>query len=87
MIDVKEKSDVVIVFSVLSVLVELEYFDGGEEIYGFGIKMGLDFDFFISNLLIDMYVKLGVLIEVFSIFYSMNVKNVVIWNVMVVNFV
>ncbi|XP_057515547.1 pentatricopeptide repeat-containing protein At1g18485-like [Amaranthus tricolor] len=86
MIESKEKPSGDTLSSILPVLVEMEYFDAGKEVHGHSIRTGLDYDFFISNSLIDMYAKAGDSTKASSIFHNMGVKNVVSWNAMVANF-
>ncbi|XP_019055721.1 PREDICTED: pentatricopeptide repeat-containing protein At4g14170-like [Nelumbo nucifera] len=82
--DVKPNS--ITLSSMLPVLVELEFFNMGKEIHGYGIRIGLESDIFVANSLIDMYAKSGHSMKASNVFCKMNVWNVVTWNTMVAGF-
>ncbi|GMP91562.1 hypothetical protein CsSME_00042212 [Camellia sinensis var. sinensis] len=86
MIDAGIKPNPVTLSSMIPVLVELDCFLAGKELHGFSLRMGMEFDIFITNSLIDMYAKSGHSTEASTVFNNMNTRNVVSWNAMIANF-
>lgn len=74
------------VSSVLPVLVELALFDKGREIHGFSVRVGLDAEISVANSLIDMYAKSGNSVDASNLFYRMDLRDIVSWNIMVANY-
>ncbi|KAF6169972.1 hypothetical protein GIB67_034364 [Kingdonia uniflora] len=81
-----EKPDSFTLSTLIPVLVELEFFDMGKEVHGYGIRKGLVYDAFVGNSLIDAYAKSGRLKEASNMFHNMNTRSVVTWNAMIANF-
>ncbi|KAJ0051610.1 hypothetical protein Pint_00570 [Pistacia integerrima] len=68
------------VSSVLQAVTELEYLKYGEEIHGYIIRNGLDYDVYVGTSLIDMYVKNDCLDSARKTFDNVKNRNVVAWN-------
>ncbi|CAN4088312.1 unnamed protein product [Withania somnifera] len=58
----------------------------GEAIHGMGLKMDLVSDVFVSNALISMYGKFGLVEEAVKVFKHMPERNLVSWNSMISGF-
>lgn len=68
---------------VLSTLASLEALKAGTAIHGYGIKLGIEGDVFVSSSLLDLYCKCKKTKEGRLVFDSILEKNVVSWNSMV----
>ncbi|XP_065865478.1 pentatricopeptide repeat-containing protein At4g35130, chloroplastic [Euphorbia lathyris] len=55
----------------------------GQKVHGKIIKVGLDFDLYVCNSLIDMYFKLGFIELAEKVFDEMPVRDMVSWNSMI----
>lgn len=58
----------------------------GEAIHGMALKMGLVSDVFVSNALISMYGKFGLVEDAVEVFEHMPERNLVSWNSMISGF-
>lgn len=72
--------DPVTVTSILPVCGQLDCIDGGMLIHSYVIKHGLEFELFVSNSLINMYAKYGMIEYARRVFDEMNVRDTVSWN-------
>ncbi|XP_057480662.1 pentatricopeptide repeat-containing protein At1g18485-like [Actinidia eriantha] len=86
MIDEGVKPNSVTVSNIVPVLVELGCTLAGKELHAYSLRMGMEFDIFVANSLIDMYAKSGQSTEASIVFHNLNTKNVVSWNAMIANF-
>lgn len=75
--------DYVIYLMFLFVLICLEDLKFGRGLYCNVIKFGFYFDVLVSNVLIDMYVKCGEVGDFLWIFDSMEIRDIVIWNMVI----
>ncbi|KAF9606370.1 hypothetical protein IFM89_025038 [Coptis chinensis] len=74
------KMDSMTVSSILPVCAPLNNLDMGMFAHVYVIKNGLEFDVYVSNALINMYAKFGMLALARSIFDQMMVRDLVSWN-------
>lgn len=72
---------------VIIVCGELRRLDNGRWVYIFVVYNGLDKNVRINNLLISMYIKMGKLKLVRYIFDSMEKRDLVFWNLMIIGYV
>ncbi|CAN1307732.1 Pentatricopeptide repeat-containing protein At4g35130, chloroplastic [Linum perenne] len=59
---------------------ELSDLSEGERIHGKAIKVGLDFDVYVGNFLVEMYMKFGLIECAEKVFDEMPVRDLVSWN-------
>ncbi|XP_068649173.1 pentatricopeptide repeat-containing protein At3g09040, mitochondrial [Aristolochia californica] len=72
--------------SVLSAIANLTALDQGRQVHSEAIKLGLDSNVFVGSSLINMYSKCGILHDARKIFYTLEEKNIVLWNSMLGGF-
>ncbi|KAL5788324.1 hypothetical protein ACOSP7_005273 [Xanthoceras sorbifolium] len=72
--------DPVTVASILPVCAQLDDIVCGMLIHLYVIKHGLEFDLFVSNALINVYAKFGILEHALRVFDKMVVRDIVSWN-------
>lgn len=77
------KIDSVTIASLLPVCAPLDNASLGVLVHGFAVKYGLESDVFVSNALIDMYSKLGLLEDAQQVFDGMGRRDLVTWNSMI----
>ena len=65
--------------SVLSACAMLEFGDGGRQIHAYVLRMGVEMDVSVVNVLIDFYVKIGKMQEGQRLFDQMGNKNSIWW--------
>lgn len=58
----------------------------GQAVHGKVILMGVDSNMLVSSALVDMYCKCGVPLDARVIFETMPIKNVIIWNSMILGY-
>lgn len=78
--------DSVTMSSVLPICAQLNDIISGVLTHVYAIKLGLEFDLFVSNALINMYAKFGELGSAETIFNKMEVRDVVSWNSLIAAF-
>eukprot|EP00250_Pteridium_aquilinum_P017664 c23727_g1_i1 orf=910-3204(+) len=61
--------------------------DKGQELHVAAAKEGLDMNTFVGNTLIDMYAKVGSLVEARDVFDEMQAKDIVSWNALISGYV
>ncbi|MQM13380.1 hypothetical protein Taro_046307 [Colocasia esculenta] len=69
--------------SVLKACGQLSRIHLGEEVHGFVLKAGLDWDVFVHNALIQMYAECGSMGSARRVFDEMPVRDVVSWSTMI----
>ncbi|XP_044490723.1 pentatricopeptide repeat-containing protein At4g33990 [Mangifera indica] len=74
------KMDAVTIASILPVCAQSGDIITGMLIHLYIIKHGLEFDLFVSNALINMYAKFGILEQALKVFDQMVVRDIVSWN-------
>ncbi|KAL0546516.1 hypothetical protein IC582_016427 [Cucumis melo] len=72
--------DSVTISSLLPICAQLDDIIWGVLIHVYAIKLGLEFDLFVCNALINMYAKFGELRSAETIFNQMKVRDIVSWN-------
>ncbi|KAJ4716309.1 Pentatricopeptide repeat-containing protein [Melia azedarach] len=72
--------DPITVASILPVCAQSDDIISGLLIHLYVIKHGLEFELFVSNALINMYAKFGILGHALKVFDEMAVRDVVSWN-------
>ncbi|XP_044480548.1 pentatricopeptide repeat-containing protein At4g01030, mitochondrial-like [Mangifera indica] len=65
---------------VLQVVTKLEHLKYGEELHGYVIRNGLEYDVYVATSLIDMYVKNDYLDSARKFFDKMKNRNIFAWN-------
>ncbi|XP_022141202.1 pentatricopeptide repeat-containing protein At4g33990 [Momordica charantia] len=78
--------DKVTISSLLPICAQLDDIISGILIHVYAIKLGLEFDLFVSNALIKLYAKFGELGSADNIFNKMEVRDVVSWNSLIAAF-
>lgn len=68
--------------SILSAVASLAALDYGLLIHAHALKQGLDSNFYVGSSLINMYAKCENIDAARKVFYSLDEKNVVLWNAM-----
>ncbi|XP_043810710.1 pentatricopeptide repeat-containing protein At4g33170 [Manihot esculenta] len=58
------------------------YICASEAVHGYAVKIGLEWDVFVSGALVNIYSKFGLVREAIAIFERMQERDVVLWNVM-----
>ncbi|KDP34011.1 hypothetical protein JCGZ_07582 [Jatropha curcas] len=53
-----------------------------QAVHGYAVKIGMDLDVFVSGSLVNIYSKIGLVREARVLFDKMQVRDVVLWNVM-----
>jgi len=74
------KMDTVTVANILPVCAQSDDVVNGVLIHLHVLKLGLDSDVFVSNALINMYSKFGMLQDAQMVFDKMEVRDLVSWN-------
>ncbi|KAL5549753.1 hypothetical protein UlMin_004984 [Ulmus minor] len=78
--------DKYVLSSVLSACAMLEFGDGGRQIHGYVLRMGVEMDVSVINVLIDFYVKIGKVQEGQRLFDQMRNKNIISWTTMIAGY-
>ncbi|KAH7432704.1 hypothetical protein KP509_07G035900 [Ceratopteris richardii] len=58
----------------------IQSIESGQDIHLLSVKLGLEGDLFVSNTLVDMYAKCGLLAEAQTVFDGLSVRDEVSWN-------
>ncbi|GER56915.1 pentatricopeptide repeat-containing family protein [Striga asiatica] len=77
------KPNAVTLMSILPGCASLAALAKGREIHGYAIRNKLDSDVAVGSALIDMYTKCGCLSMAVRVFNTMEVKNVITWNTII----
>ncbi|KAG6576861.1 Pentatricopeptide repeat-containing protein, partial [Cucurbita argyrosperma subsp. sororia] len=72
--------------SLLPICAQLDDIISGVLIHVYAIKLGLEFDLFVCNALINMYAKFGELGSAETIFNQIEAKDIVSWNSLIAAF-
>ncbi|KAJ4958183.1 hypothetical protein NE237_025294 [Protea cynaroides] len=59
----------------------------GRKVHGFIVKTGLEFDSYVRNSLMDMYVEMGCIETLQQLFEEMTERDVITWNVLISSYV
>ncbi|MED6188511.1 hypothetical protein PIB30_086650, partial [Stylosanthes scabra] len=70
--------------SLLSICDRLEYYDFGKQAHSLILKLSLESDILVASALINMYAKNENVIDAKRVFDKMAIRNVVVWNTMIV---
>lgn len=81
------KPDAYIFASVLKACSSFGLIEGGEQVLGHIVKVGLESDAFVGNAIIDMYVKCGSMENARQVFDEMRDRNDVTWTSMITGYV
>ncbi|KAM7465109.1 hypothetical protein LguiB_012671 [Lonicera macranthoides] len=73
--------------SVLQACATMESFDLGRQIHCHVLKVGLDLDVYVSNVLMDVYAKCGRMDNSVELFLESSCRNDVTWNTLIVGYV
>ncbi|GLJ40991.1 hypothetical protein SUGI_0848630 [Cryptomeria japonica] len=80
------KADSFTLASVLQACAHLEALQQGKWMHGYVVKSGFEGDGFVGTVLIDMYIKCGILKEARHIFDKLRRKDMVCWSLMIVSY-
>ncbi|XP_022718533.1 pentatricopeptide repeat-containing protein At4g20770 [Durio zibethinus] len=58
----------------------------GEQVHGLSVKLGFECDLFLSNSLLDMYAKNGIMKSAETVFHNLGKVSVVSWNIMIAGY-
>lgn len=58
----------------------------GEQIHGLAFKLGFERDLYLSNSLLDMYAKNGIMKSAEMVFHTLGKPSVVSWNIMIAGY-
>ncbi|KAJ4962123.1 hypothetical protein NE237_022033 [Protea cynaroides] len=73
--------------SVLQACATMEALVLGKQTHGHVLKVGLDFDIFVRNALMDVYAKCGMMEDSMKLFVESPQRNDVTWNTLIVGYV
>ncbi|XP_052187989.1 pentatricopeptide repeat-containing protein At5g04780, mitochondrial [Diospyros lotus] len=72
--------------SVVSACANLAALIEGSQMHAVILKSGLESNIFVASSLIELYAKCGIIREAYTVFSSVEEKNVVLWNAMISGF-
>lgn len=72
---------------IFNVCKSLDFLEFGKWVYFLIMKVGLEFDFYVSNVFVSMFVNCGDLMFVKNLFNDMFKWDLVLWNIIIVGFV
>ncbi|PON85681.1 Tetratricopeptide-like helical domain containing protein [Trema orientale] len=78
--------DKYVVSSVLSACAMLELIEVGKQIHAYALRIGVEMDLSLLNVLIDLYVKCGKVHAGRRLFDHMVVKNIISWTTMIAGY-
>ncbi|XVE90504.1 hypothetical protein DITRI_Ditri20bG0083000 [Diplodiscus trichospermus] len=58
----------------------------GEQVHGLAVKLGFECDLYLSNSLLDMYAKNGIMKSAETVFHNLGKVSVVSWNIMIAGY-
>ncbi|XVF30411.1 hypothetical protein REPUB_Repub16aG0054900 [Reevesia pubescens] len=58
----------------------------GEQVHGLALKLGFECDLYLSNSLLDMYAKNGIMKSAEIVFHNLGKMSVVSWNIMIAGY-
>lgn len=82
----QRRSDIISLVNILPACASLCAFPQAREIHAYAIRNGLFWDIFVSNAIIDVYAKCGMMGDAIKVFNGVGVKDVVSWNAMVTGY-
>lgn len=68
---------------VMKACLEISCVEKAKEVYGLAVKTGFRGDVYLDNVLIDLYMKCGVLVDALKVFDKMRYRSVVSWTTVI----
>ncbi|XP_051152299.1 pentatricopeptide repeat-containing protein At3g26630, chloroplastic-like [Andrographis paniculata] len=72
---------------VIKACLDCSYVEKAREVYGAAVKNGFSGNIFLNNVLLDLYIKCGIIDDAMKMFDKMPARNVVTWTTMVAGLV
>ncbi|WOL12763.1 hypothetical protein Cni_G21531 [Canna indica] len=82
----QKRSDIISLVNVLPACASLGALPQAREIHGYAIRNGIFWDIYVSNAIIDVYAKCGMMGDASKVFNGMEMKDVVSWNAMMTGY-
>ncbi|KAJ0091662.1 hypothetical protein Patl1_12859 [Pistacia atlantica] len=86
LIDSSFQVDAFVLSSIMGVFADLALVEQGKQIHAYAIKVPSGLDISVSNSIVDMYLKCGLIDEAAKLFSEMPARNVVSWTVMITGY-
>lgn len=86
MIETDILPDKFVLSSVLSACSMLNFIEGGKQIHAYVLRMGIEMDISVGNVLIDFYTKCGNVQAGLRLFDQMLMKNIISWTTMIAGY-
>ncbi|KAL4578640.1 hypothetical protein LXL04_014767 [Taraxacum kok-saghyz] len=80
------RADAVSLVNILPALASVHASSQGKEAHAYALRTHLTDDLFVSNAIVDMYAKCGLMDDANKVFERMELKDVVTWNAMVTGY-